>query len=145
LTNHPNVSRILSLRPRGDAGSRHQEGNNVLLAADPAPSSGSSLLGFLPILLIGAAMYFLLIRPQSKRRRDAAAMQATVGPGDEVQTLGGLYGTVTAVDDESVNIEAAPGVVLRFARGAVGKVITKQAVEADEDENADAAKTIEQN
>ena len=119
----------------------------MLLAADPAPSSSSSLLTFLPIILLVAAMYFLMIRPQSKRRREAQMMQSSLGPGDEVQTVGGLYGTVTAVDDESVNIEAAPGVDLRFARGAIAKVTTKRAVEADEDaedENADAAKTIEQ-
>ena len=70
---------------------------------------GSGLLTFLPIILLIAAMYFLMIRPQSKRRREAQEMQSRLAPGDEVQTVGGLYGTVVAVDDESVTLEAAPG------------------------------------
>ena len=70
-------------------------------------------------------MYFLLIRPQNKRRREAQEMQSQLGPGDEVQTVGGLFGTVTAIDDDSVTIEAAPGVQLRFARGAIARVVTR--------------------
>lgn len=117
----------------------------MLLGADSAPSSGSSLLTFLPIVLLVAAMYFLMIRPQSKKRREAQEMQSKLGTGDEVQTVGGLYGTVTAVDDESVTIEAAPGVEMRFARGAIARVTTRRAMEDDEpeaDEDSDAAKTI---
>jgi preprotein translocase subunit YajC len=90
-------------------------------------SSGGSLLAYLPLLVIGAALYFMLIRPQNKRRRDAMEMQRNIGAGDEVQTIGGLYGTVIEVDDESATIEAAPGVHLRFARPAIGKVVTKAA------------------
>ncbi len=116
----------------------------MLLVAEQA-SSGSGLLTFLPIILIVAAMYFLMIRPQSKRRREAQELQSRVAPGDEVQTVGGLYGTVTAVDDESVTIEAAPGVDLRYARGAIARVTNKQPVEPDADGgDSDAAKTIEQ-
>ena len=49
-------------------------------------------------------------------------MQSQLAAGDEVQTVGGLYATVTAVDDESVTVEAAPGVHLRYARGAIARV-----------------------
>lgn len=113
----------------------------MLLAAD---SGGSSLLSFLPIVLIIAAMYFLLIRPQSKRRREAADMQSQLGPGDEVQTVGGLFGTVVAVDDDSVTIGAAPGVELRFARSSIGRIINAQSTEPVEDEDEDGdAKPIE--
>jgi preprotein translocase subunit YajC len=116
----------------------------VLLAQD---SGGSSLLSFLPIVLIIAAMYFLLIRPQSKRRRDAAQMQSQLGPGDDVQTVGGLFGTVVSVDDEAVTIAAAPGVELRFARSAIGRVVNAQPTEVVEEEDeggdSDPAKPIE--
>ena len=105
----------------------------MLFAADQA-GGGSSLLTFLPIILLVAAMYFLMIRPQSKRRREAQQMQSGLGPGDEVQTVGGLYATVTAVDNESVTLEAAPGVELRFARGAVARVTNKIHSEAEVDE-----------
>jgi preprotein translocase subunit YajC len=122
------------------------EGDLVFLSAEQA-GSGGGLLTFLPIILIIAAMYFLMIRPQSKRKREAEAMQRSLAAGDEVQTVGGLFGTVTAVDDEAITIEASPGVNLRFAKGAIARVVTKLApepVDADGDtSNADAAKTIE--
>jgi preprotein translocase subunit YajC len=101
-------------------------------------SSGGSLLAYLPLLVIGAALYFVLIRPQSKRRREAMNMQRNISPGDEVQTIGGLYGTVIEVDDESATIEAAPGVHLRFARPAIGKVLAKAEEPEIEDDAGDS-------
>jgi preprotein translocase subunit YajC len=116
----------------------------VVFAADA--SSSGSWLAYLPLLVIAVLLYFVLIRPQSKRRKDAMEMQSNIGPGDEVQTIGGLYGTVTEVDDESTTIEASPGVHLRFARQAIGKVISK-AEQAPEDEddagNSDAENVID--
>lgn len=88
-------------------------------------------IGFL-VLMVGA-MYFLLIRPQNKRRRESVQMQSQIGPGDEVQTVGGLYATVVSMDDESVTLQAAPGVELRYARGAIARVTNKLA-----DETADS-------
>jgi preprotein translocase subunit YajC len=126
----------------------------VPLVADSS-SSGSGILTFLPIILIFVLMYFLMIRPQSKRRREAQEMQSQLGPGDEVQTVGGLFATVVAVDGEVVTLEAAPGVSLRYTRGAIARVITRVAGEADEtdedsdsddladDPNADASRTVE--
>ena len=111
----------------------------MLFAADPPSSGGSSFLTILPIILIVVVMYFLMIRPQNKKRREAMAMQSKIGPGDQVQTVGGLYATVTGMDDESVTLEAAPGVELRYARGAIARVTNSVATdEADADE-ADAA------
>jgi preprotein translocase subunit YajC len=116
----------------------------ITLQFAAAQSGGSSLLTFLPILLLIAAMYFLMIRPQSKRRREAQEMQSTLGPGDEVQTVGGLFAKVAAVDDESVTLEAAPGVTMRYARGAIARVTNKIASEPEGTSESDAAKTIEQ-
>jgi preprotein translocase subunit YajC len=116
----------------------------VVFAADG--TSSGSLLAYLPLLVIAVLLYFVLIRPQSKRRKDAMEMQSNIGPGDEVQTIGGLYGTVTEVDDESTTIEASPGVHLRFARQAIGKVISKaeQAPEHEDDAgNSDAENVID--
>lgn len=123
----------------------------MLLGEEAASSGGSGLLSFLPIIAIVVLMYLLLIRPQNKRRREAQAMQSRLSPGDEVQTVGGMFGTVVAIDDEAVSLEVASNVVLRFGRGAIGRVITRPAGNADEDTdsdtdtgNSDAAKTIEQ-
>jgi|SwirhirootsSR3_FD_contig_31_1529910_length_789_multi_5_in_0_out_0_2 preprotein translocase subunit YajC len=123
----------------------HTEGEYVLIATDQ--SSGSGLLSLLPIVAIVVLMYFLLIRPQNKRRREALELQSRIGVGDEIQTTSGLYGTVVEMDDESVTLEASPGVKLRFVRGAVGRVVTStQSPEVDDSDvdNSDASKTIEQ-
>ncbi|MFY1671785.1 preprotein translocase subunit YajC [Plantactinospora sp. WMMB334] len=92
----------------------------------------------LMIVLLFAVMYFMMIRPQQKRRRDAEQMQAAIGAGDEVVTIGGLYGTVTGVDDETVMLEVAPGVQTRYARPAIARVVkTAERIESVPEE-ADA-------
>lgn len=96
-------------------------------------SSWVTLL-FFAVIIIG--MWLLLIRPQQKRRRQMEQMQREIGPGDEVVTVGGLYGTVVETDDETITLEVAEGVTNRYARGAVGKVVGK-AEDADDEEDAD--------
>ena len=60
-------------------------------------------------------------------------MQSALGPGDEVVTIGGLYGTVVGVDDDTVTVEVAPGVQSRYARPAIARVVTRaERPEADE-------------
>lgn len=122
------------------------EGHPVPLAA--SENSGSSSL--LPlILLIGlfAVMYFLIIRPQSQRRKKLQEVQSTIGAGSHVVTIGGLYGTVVTSDDDSFVLEVAPGVTNRYARAAVGRVLTDDEAAragltsplADEDDDEDLA------
>ena len=77
-------------------------------------------------------MYFLMIRPQQKRRREAQQMQSQLGPGDQIVTIGGLHGTVVTVDDDVVTLEVAPGVQVRFARPAIARVLPREAAEAYE-------------
>ncbi|HEX5540122.1 MAG TPA: preprotein translocase subunit YajC [Micromonospora sp.] len=79
----------------------------------------------LMIVLLFGVMYFMMIRPQQRRRREAEQMQAALGPGDQVVTIGGLYGTVASVDDESVTLEVAPGVVTRYVRAAIARTVTE--------------------
>ncbi|GAB3141084.1 preprotein translocase subunit YajC [Micromonospora sonneratiae] len=98
----------------------------MLFAAEPTGGAGS-LMPILMIVLLFGVMYFMMIRPQQKRRREAEQMQSSIGPGDEVVTIGGLYGTVTGVDDETVMLEVAPGVQTRYARPAVARVVNKAA------------------
>nr|WP_231605747.1 preprotein translocase subunit YajC [Micromonospora sp. HK10] len=94
----------------------------------PLAQTGSGAGGLTPILMIAllfGVMYFMMIRPQQKRRREAEQMQSQLGPGDEVVTIGGLYGTVVAVEDDSVLLEVAPGVQTRYARPAIARVTTR--------------------
>jgi len=119
----------------------------VLRAAE---STGGGSFGLIMIVLLIAAMYFLMIRPQQKRRRESVQMQGTLRPGDEIVTIGGLYGTVTAVDDETLTLETSPGVTSRYARGAVGRVVTRSADPEEPDESdsesgtSDTQNSIEQ-
>lgn len=100
----------------------------MILAADSA-GGGSGLSLLLMMALIFGAMYFLMIRPQQRRRREVESMQSSLGIGDEVQTIGGLHGRVTEIEDDSVLLEIAPGVEARYTRGAVSRIIGKAAAE----------------
>jgi preprotein translocase subunit YajC len=66
-----------------------------------------------------AIFYLVLVRPQQKRVKKHQQVIAALKPGDEVVTIGGLYGYVREVDDAVVHLEVAPGTVLRYARSAV--------------------------
>jgi preprotein translocase subunit YajC len=116
-----------------------------VLFAETAPTTGGGsnfmTIGFL-VLMVGA-MYFLLIRPQNKRRRESMAMQSQIGPGDEVQTVGGLYATVVSVDDESVTLQAAPGVEMRYARGAIARVTNKLNSDSEDTGGPDTTTPVE--
>jgi preprotein translocase subunit YajC len=105
-------------------------------------SGGSSALPLLVVVAFAAFVYFLMIRPQQRRRREAENMQSSMGVGDVVVTVGGLYGTVTEVGDDFVMLEIAPGVAAKYARAAIGKVHEKAAVEEEpvaEEESAGTA------
>jgi len=80
------------------------------------------------IVLLFGVMYFMMIRPQQKRRREAQAMQSSLGVGDEIVTIGGLHATVVAVADDVVTVEIAPGVNARFSRPAIARVVNQHAV-----------------
>lgn len=104
---------------------------------DAADSSGggSFLVTLLPLILLFGVMYLLMIRPQQRRRREAQALQSRIGPGDDVVTVGGLYGTIVDADDETVTLEISPGVHARYARPAIARVISRaEAEEEDEEE-----------
>ncbi|BFU43737.1 preprotein translocase subunit YajC [Krasilnikovia sp. MM14-A1004] len=109
----------------------------MILAADP--KGGGSFMPLLLIALLFGVMYFMMIRPQQKRRREAQEMQSALGPGDQVVTIGGLHGTVTAADDEVVTIEASPGVELRFARPAIARVVKPEAAAETGSDETDSA------
>jgi preprotein translocase subunit YajC len=68
--------------------------------AAPAPGGASTLMQFLPLVLMFAAMYFLLIAPQRKKQKEHEKMLAALTAGDEVVTAGGIYGVITSVKDD---------------------------------------------
>ena len=81
------------------------------------------LAGFLPFVLIALVFWFLIVRPQRRRQQDLASTQSSLGPGAEVMLGSGIFGTVTSLDEETLQIELAPGTVVKVARQAVVRVI----------------------
>ena len=95
-------------------------------------SNGSAAT--LPILmgLMLVVVYFMMIRPQRKRMREQAAMQAAIGVGDEVVTNSGIYGFVTGIDGDRFWLEIDDDVQIRISRAAIqGKVNTAGTAEAE--------------
>ena len=82
----------------------------------------------LPLLLMFAVLYFVMIRPQMKRQKEHKAMIDALAKGDEVATAGGLLGKVTKVSDNTLNIEIANGVEVQLQRHAVVQVLPKGTV-----------------
>ncbi|GAA6201185.1 preprotein translocase subunit YajC [Aquicoccus sp. SU-CL01552] len=81
---------------------------------------------FLPLILIFAIMYFLLIRPQQKKVKEHQAMVAAVRRGDQIVTQGGLIGKVSKVkDDNEVEVELAEGVKVRVVKSTIAQVTSK--------------------
>ena len=71
------------------------------------------------IVLMFGAFYFLVIRPQRKRLEAQRRMQASIMPGDEVVTVGGMIVTVVSMDDDLVTVELSRGVTARIQRRAI--------------------------
>lgn len=107
-----------------------------LLAQDSGSSGGGFQLVIL--LLIPLLMYFLLIRPQRRRMKDQQAMQSSIEQGDEVLTSSGIYGFISAVEDDYFWLEIDDDVQIRIAKGAVtGKVDTSGDGETGGDDGDD--------
>ncbi|HXN96045.1 MAG TPA: preprotein translocase subunit YajC [Candidatus Acidoferrales bacterium] len=88
-------------------------------------TGGGGFGGFLiPLGLMFAIMYFMVIMPQQRQRKKVQAMLAELKSGDKVITNGGIYGTVNGIDGDSVilKISAEPQVKIRIARAAIAQV-----------------------
>ncbi|MCX5266729.1 preprotein translocase subunit YajC [Streptomyces sp. NBC_00199] len=82
-----------------------------------------SPLTLLPFIVLIGAM-FLMTRSAKKKQQQAAAMRNELQPGSGVRTIGGMYATVKEVNDDTLLLDAGPGVELLFAKNAIGAVLT---------------------
>lgn len=82
------------------------------------------LIGLSPIILMFVVFYFLLIRPQQKRQKKVAEMQTNLKKGDEIVTIGGIRGTVDAIDEDVVVVKVNASQTLNFERSAIRQVVT---------------------
>jgi preprotein translocase subunit YajC len=91
-------------------------------AAGGQKSGGSGLMMILPLVLMFAIFYFLLIRPQQKKTKMHREMLTKLKRGDRVVTTGGLHGRITGLDDQVVVMEISEKVRVKVNRGAVAGV-----------------------
>ena len=82
-----------------------------------------SLVTLLPFIVLIGAM-FLMTRSAKKKQQQAAAMRNDMQPGSGVRTIGGMYATVKEVNEDTVLLDAGPGVDLLFAKNAIGSVLS---------------------
>ena len=93
-----------------------------------APAGGldtGGLMSFLPLILMFAVLYFIMIRPQMKRQKETKAMLSALAVGDEVVTVGGIFGKVSALKDDVVTVEIAAGTQVQLQKGAITTVLPK--------------------
>jgi preprotein translocase subunit YajC len=105
--------------------------------AQDAAGGGGLLVQILPLILIFAIFYFLLIRPQQKKMKEHREMLSALKRGDRVVTGGGIVGTITRVRDDSdeMEVEVAPGVKVTVVRGTIASLLKPTAA------NDEAART----
>jgi preprotein translocase subunit YajC len=101
--------------------------------AQAAPAAGSdSMFGglgsMLPLVLMFVVLYFVMIRPQMKRQKEAKAMIDALAKGDEVVTSGGMLGKISKMGESFISLEVAGGVEIQVQRSAVVQVMPKGTV-----------------
>ena len=100
--------------------------------AQAAPASqGFDIFQMLPLVLMFVLLYFLMIRPQSKRAKEHRAMLAGLQKGDEVVTAGGTLGKVTKVGDNFVSVEIAPSVEIQVQRPSITTLLPKGTIKSN--------------
>ncbi len=82
------------------------------------------MLLFIYILCLVAIIFFMLIRPQQKRKKEHAQLISSLQSGTEILTIGGLFGTVSAISEDRITITVKSGTELEFDKMAIAKVIS---------------------
>jgi len=100
---------------------------SFLAAANPPQDPSGNWTGLLLMGLVFAAMYFLLLRPQRKRQKEAQRLQSSLAEGDDVILNSGIYGFVSAVEDSYLWLDIAEKVEIRVARSAVASRVSSPA------------------
>ncbi|MGY8525907.1 preprotein translocase subunit YajC [Paracidovorax citrulli] len=99
--------------------------NAFAQTAGTAGGAAGGLMSFLPIILMFAVLWFIMIRPQMKRQKEAKAMLEALAKNDEVVTAGGILGRVTKVNEQYVTVEVAEGMEITVQKNAVTAVLPK--------------------
>jgi preprotein translocase subunit YajC len=90
--------------------------------------------GYIFILVLLVMFWFLLVRPQRRRQVESQRLVDSLAVGKEIVTAGGLYGTITALDDDEARVQIADGVEVRIAKRAIAGVLSEDDEEPEEAE-----------
>ena len=99
---------------------------HVVFATEGAAPAGSGISSLVFLGLMVVVFYLFIIRPQRKRSKEQQALSESIGPGQEVRTIGGIHGTVVSVDDDSVVLAVEEGKI-RVSRRAIGSRVGEDA------------------
>jgi preprotein translocase subunit YajC len=99
--------------------------SSAFAQAGDAAGQPNPLLSFLPLLVLFAVFYFMLIRPQMRRAKEQRNMISALAKGDEVVTNGGIAGRVDEIGDTFVTLEIAPSVKIKLQKTAISMVLPK--------------------
>jgi preprotein translocase subunit YajC len=97
----------------------------VVAQAAPGGAAGGGISMIIMMVVLFGLMYFMMIRPQSKRQKELRQMIAALAKGDEVVSNGGLAGRVEEVGDSFITVEIAPNVKVKLQKGSVSQVLPK--------------------
>jgi preprotein translocase subunit YajC len=92
----------------------------LVIAAQTSSNPLGSIILFLPLIVL---FYFMLIRPQKARQRQQMELMKVLGVGDEIETIAGIFGTVSRADDDFIWLEIAPGTTVKMSRSAVRRKV----------------------
>ncbi len=103
-----------------------------LFISDAMAQTGAAgpggIMSFLPLIILFAVFYFLLIRPQQKRQKEHKSMVEGLSKGDEIVTMGGLLGKITATDENFVTVQIASNTDVKIQRMSVQAMMPKGTV-----------------
>lgn len=91
----------------------------ILAMGTPSPGAPSAWVQLMPFVLVLAIFYFVILMPMKKRQQKVTAFLSALKSGDRVVTSGGIYGTITRVGDQSIQIQVADKVRIEVSRNAI--------------------------
>jgi preprotein translocase subunit YajC len=91
-----------------------------VFAMGAPPDGGSTWLQFVPFILVIGIFYFIILMPMQRKQKKVQEFQHALKAGDRVITTGGIYGQITKVTDDSVQLQIADKVKIDVAKGAIG-------------------------
>ena len=91
----------------------------------------ASSLIFIAFLI--AIFYFMLIRPQKRRVQQHQQLVSSISEGDEIVTIGGIFGVVKNIAEDHVEVEISPGTTIRIVKSAIARLISDEVYEEEDD------------